>query len=96
MNVAGLRLPLRGTSVALVAIFMLLVDYYHPLALLNWPIGAAASTAIERIGLFLAVPMLMLVVVSVHMPMVMFDFSMDMEMVMTFPEQEYDPHHHDH
>lgn len=64
MNVAGLRLPLRETAVVLVTTFALLIDYYHPLALLNWPIGAAASTGIERIGLFLAVPMLTLLVLG--------------------------------
>ncbi|MDP9467229.1 MAG: CPBP family intramembrane metalloprotease [Chloroflexota bacterium] len=64
LNVAGLRLPLRETTVALVTTFVLLIDYYHPLALLNWPIGPAASTGIERIGLFLVVPLVALLVLG--------------------------------
>jgi uncharacterized protein len=64
LNVAGLRLPLRETAVALVATFVLLIDYYHPLWLLNWPIGPAASTGIGRLGLFLAVPVVTLLVLG--------------------------------
>jgi membrane protease YdiL (CAAX protease family) len=60
VNVAGLPLPLRETVVALVATFALVIDYYHPLWLLNWPIGPAASTGIERVGLFLLVPLVTL------------------------------------
>ena len=47
LNVAGLRLPPRETVVVLVTTFVLLIDYYHPFWLLNWPIGPAASTGIE-------------------------------------------------
>jgi hypothetical protein len=64
LNVAGLRLPPRETTVLLVATFVLLIDYYHPLWLLNWPIGPAASTAIGRIGLFLVVPLITLLVLG--------------------------------
>jgi membrane protease YdiL (CAAX protease family) len=64
LNVAGLRLPLRETAVVLVVTFVLVIDYYHPLALLNWPIGPAASTGIERIGLFLAVPLIVLLLLG--------------------------------
>ncbi len=60
VNVAGLPLPLRETIVALVTTFALVIDYYHPLALLNWPIGPAASTGIARVGLFLVVPLVTL------------------------------------
>jgi membrane protease YdiL (CAAX protease family) len=58
--VAGLRLPLRETAVVLVVTFVLLIDYYHPLALLNWPIGRAASTGLERLALFAVVPLVTL------------------------------------
>lgn len=61
---AGLRLPLRETAVVLVTTFVLLIDYYHPLAVLNWPIGAAASTGLERLGLFLVVPLLTLLLLG--------------------------------
>ena len=64
LNVAGLRLPLRETAVVLVTTFVLLIDYYHPLAALNWPIGAAASTGLERLGLFLVVPLLTLLLLG--------------------------------
>lgn len=64
LNVAGLRLPLRETAVVLVTTFVLLIDYYHPLAVLNWPIGAAASTGLERLGLFLVVPLLTLLLLG--------------------------------
>jgi membrane protease YdiL (CAAX protease family) len=60
VNVAGLRLPVRETSVVLVTTFALLIDYYHPLALLNWPIGPAASSGIERFALFGVVPLVTL------------------------------------
>jgi uncharacterized protein len=60
LNVAGLRLPLRETAVVVVTTFVLLIDYYHPLSLLNWPIGAAASIGIERLALFLIVPLVAL------------------------------------
>lgn len=64
LNVAGLRLPLRETTVILVTTFALLIDYYHPIALLNWPIGAAASTGIERLALFGVVPLIVLLVLG--------------------------------
>ncbi len=60
LNLAGLRLPLRETAVALVVTFALLIDFYHPLALLNWPIGRAASTGLERLALFALVPLVTL------------------------------------
>jgi membrane protease YdiL (CAAX protease family) len=46
--------------VALVATLVLVIDYYHPLALLDLPIGPTASTGIERVGLFLFVPLVTL------------------------------------
>ncbi len=64
LNVAGLRLPPRETAVVLVTTFVLLIDYYHPLALLNWPIGAAASTGLERLGLFLVIPLVTLLLLG--------------------------------
>ena len=53
LDVAGLRLPLRESVVALVTTFVLLIDYYHPL---TSPAGPAVSHGIERTILFLAVP----------------------------------------
>jgi membrane protease YdiL (CAAX protease family) len=64
LNVAGLRLPLRETIVVLVTTFVLVLDYYHPLALLNLPIGPAASTGIARIALYLVVPLLTLLLLG--------------------------------
>lgn len=64
LNVAGLRLPPRETVVVLVTTFVLVIDYYHPLALLNLPIGPAASTGIARIGLYLVVPLLTLLLLG--------------------------------
>ena len=64
LNVAGLRLPLRETAVVMVTTFVLLVDYYHPLALLNWPIGVAAATGLERFGLYLVVPLVTLLLLG--------------------------------
>ena len=64
MNIAGLVLPVRETVVALVSTFVLLIDYYHPLWLLNLPIGPTASTALLRIGLFLVVPLITLLLLS--------------------------------
>lgn len=64
VNVAGLVLPVRETTVALVTTFVLLVDYYHPLWLLNLPIGPTASTALARIGLFLVVPLVTLLLLG--------------------------------
>ena len=64
LNVVGLRLPLSETVVVLVTTFALLIDFYHPLALLSWPIGAAASTGIERIALFLVVPLVTLLLLG--------------------------------
>lgn len=60
VNVAGLPLPMRETMVALVTTFVLVVDYYHPPALLSLPIGPVASTGIARVGLFLVVPLVAL------------------------------------
>jgi membrane protease YdiL (CAAX protease family) len=60
LNLAGLRLPLRETAVILVTTFALLIDFYHPLSLLNWPIGRAASTGLERLALFAVVPLVVL------------------------------------
>ena len=62
LNLAGLRLPLRETVVVLVTTFALLIDYYHPLAMLNWPIGPAASRGLERLALFGVVPLVTLLV----------------------------------
>ena len=64
LNVAGLQLPLRETTVVLVTTFALLIDYYHPLAPLNWPIGAAASTGLERLGLFMILPLVTLLLLG--------------------------------
>jgi membrane protease YdiL (CAAX protease family) len=64
VNVAGLFLPVRETIVALVTTFALVIDYYHPLWLLNLPIGPAASTGIARVGLFLAVPLVTLLLLG--------------------------------
>jgi membrane protease YdiL (CAAX protease family) len=64
VNVAGLRLPLRETIVVLVTTFVLILDYYHPLALLNLPIGPAASTGIARVGLYLVVPLFTLLLLG--------------------------------
>ena len=64
LNIAGLRLPLRETVVVLVTTFVLLIDYYHPLALLNLPIGPDLSTGLERAALFLAVPLVLLLVLG--------------------------------
>jgi membrane protease YdiL (CAAX protease family) len=60
VTIAGLRLPLNATVVVLVTTFVLIVDYYHPLSLLNWPIGEELSIGIGRVGLFLVVPLLTL------------------------------------
>jgi hypothetical protein len=43
---AGLRLPLNETVVVLVTTFVLIIDYYHPLSLLNRPIGEELSIGI--------------------------------------------------
>jgi membrane protease YdiL (CAAX protease family) len=59
-----LRLPLRETIVVLVTTFVLVVDYYHPLSLLNLPIGPAASTGIARIGLYFLVPLITLLLIG--------------------------------
>ena len=59
LNVAGLRLPRRETAVVLVTTFVLLIDHYHPLTL---PIGPDLSRGLERVGLFLIVPLVALVV----------------------------------
>ena len=60
ISIAGLRLPLNATVVVLVTTFVLIVDYYHPLSLLNWPIGEELSIGVGRLGLFLIVPLLTL------------------------------------
>jgi membrane protease YdiL (CAAX protease family) len=52
--VAGLRLHLRETIAVLVATFVLLHDYYHPLLL---GIGPELSLGLGRVGLFLIVPL---------------------------------------
>ena len=57
MNVAGLRLPLRETTVVLVTILVLVFDWYHPLVL---GIGPEISLGLSHVGLFLAVPLLTL------------------------------------
>ena len=57
LNFAGLRLPLLETLVVLVTTFVLLLDYYHPLSLLNLPIGPTLSLGIERVVLFLVAPL---------------------------------------
>lgn len=64
LNLIGLRVPLRETLVVLVTTFALLIDYYHPLELLNWPIGAAASAGLERLGLFFVVPLAVLLLLG--------------------------------
>jgi hypothetical protein len=64
LNLAGLRLPLRETLVVLVTTFVLLIDYYHPLSLLNLPIGPALSIGIERVALFLVVPLVTLLILG--------------------------------
>ncbi|MEO8639775.1 MAG: CPBP family intramembrane glutamic endopeptidase [Chloroflexota bacterium] len=61
MNLWGLRLPLRETIVVLVTTFVLVIDWYHPLLL---GIGPELSRAIERLGLFLAVPILTLLLLG--------------------------------
>jgi len=43
--------------VVLVTTFVLLIDYYYPLALLNLPIEPTASSGIERLALFGIVPL---------------------------------------
>jgi hypothetical protein len=57
LNVAGLRLPLRETAVVLVTTFVLLIDYYHDLGL---PIDPDLGLGVERMVLFLVVPLLTL------------------------------------
>jgi CAAX protease family protein len=60
LDVVGLRLPLRETVVVLVTTFVLLIDYYHPWALPNWPIGPDLSLGLQRGTLFLIVPLVTL------------------------------------
>ena len=57
MNVAGLCLPLRETTVVLVTTLVLVFDWYHPLVL---GIGPEISLGLSHVGLFLAVPLLTL------------------------------------
>lgn len=54
LNVAGLLLPVRETVVVLVTTLVLLVDYYHELAL---PVGPDLGRGAERVALFLVVPL---------------------------------------
>ena len=61
LNLAGLRLPLRETVVVLVTTFVLLIDYYHPLAL---AIGPDLSQGLMRVALFLVVPLITLVLLG--------------------------------
>jgi len=61
LNVAGLRLPLRETVVVLATTFVLLIDYYHPLAL---TIAPELSVGVGRIALFGVVPLLTLLLLG--------------------------------
>jgi hypothetical protein len=61
LNVAGLRLPVRETVVALVTTFVLLIDAYHPLSL---PIGPDLSLGLARVALFGVVPVLTLLLLG--------------------------------
>jgi len=61
LNVAGLRLPLRESAVVLVTTFVLLIDYYHDLGL---PLGADLGQGLERVVLFLLVPMVTLLLLG--------------------------------
>jgi membrane protease YdiL (CAAX protease family) len=54
VNVAGLRLPWRETVVVLVTTFVLLIDFHHDLLL---PIDPALSLGLERMALYLVVPL---------------------------------------
>src|SRR6266480_31794 len=60
VTIVGLRLPLNATAVVLITTLVLIVDYYHPLSLLNWPIGEELSIGVGRVGLFLVVPLVTL------------------------------------
>jgi uncharacterized protein len=64
VTIAGLRLPLNETLVVLVTTFVLIIDYYHPLSLLNWPIGEDLSIGVGRVGLFLLVPLVALLLLG--------------------------------
>ena len=61
LNVAGLRLPVREMVVLLVTTFVLLIDYHHPIAL---SIGPDLSVGIERMALFLVVPLVTLLLLG--------------------------------
>lgn len=61
LNVAGLRLPLRETVVVLVTTFVLLIDSYHDLGL---PIGPDLGQGVERVALFLVVPLVTLLLLG--------------------------------
>jgi membrane protease YdiL (CAAX protease family) len=61
LNLGGLRLPLRETIVVLVTTFVLLIDYYHPLAV---PIGPELSRGLGRVALFLVVPLVTLLLLG--------------------------------
>ncbi|HEV8251884.1 MAG TPA: CPBP family intramembrane glutamic endopeptidase [Candidatus Limnocylindria bacterium] len=61
LNLAGLRLPLRETTVVLATTFVLLIDWYHPLVL---GIGPEMSLGLSHVGLFLIVPLLILLLLG--------------------------------
>jgi uncharacterized protein len=63
LNIGGLRLPLRETVVVLVTTFVLLIDYYHHLAL---PIHPELSIGLSRLVLFLVVPFITLLLLGEH------------------------------
>jgi membrane protease YdiL (CAAX protease family) len=61
LNLGGLRLPLRETVVVLVCTFVLLIDYYHLLGLTADP---TLSRGIQRVALFLGVPVITLLLLG--------------------------------
>jgi membrane protease YdiL (CAAX protease family) len=61
LNVAGLRLPVRETTVVLVTTFALLIDYYHPLSVSS---DAAMVIGLERLVLFGVVPLVALLLLG--------------------------------
>ncbi len=63
LNLAGLRLPLDDTVVVLVTTFVLLIDHYHPITL---PIGPDLSQGLERLALYLVVPVITLLLLGEH------------------------------
>jgi membrane protease YdiL (CAAX protease family) len=64
VTIAGLRLPLNETVVVIATTLVLIIDYYHPLSLLNWPIGEELSIGLGRVGLFLVMPLLTLLLLG--------------------------------